>query len=584
MFRQNITGQSGFSNKHNKKNRIVVCGLFSVAAFILSFFIVFTLSGSHIKAAACTYTPDPTLGSVNKNLSASTAGTYRIWSRIQVPDTTNNSYYLQVDGSCAINVGDSSSIPANTWTWVNYQDGNSANLSSVDLTQGTHQVLLSVREKGVKVDRVVLAADTTCVPTGNGDNCANPDSTPPAVNVTAPTSGATVSGSGVVLTANASDNVGVAGVQFKVDGNNVGSEVTSSPYSVTWNSIATTNGSHVITAVARDSANNSTTSSPVTVTVSNVVDTTPPTISITAPSGGATVTGSNVVATANASDNVGIAGVQFKLDGTNLQSEDTSSPYSITWDTLAVANGSHTITAVARDGAGNTTTSSSVSVTVSNTAANITMGFTGIGTIDDSGNAGQILAQQATLSQNATIQSMSFYVGTAAGNVRLAVYDNSGSGGGPGAKVAETAEIAPTITGWATANTTTHPVLTAGTYWLAYSPSSSSLHFRADSGGTFRSAGFTYNVLPATFPAATNQTGQWSLYASLTSGGTSAKPGDINGDNTVNITDLSMLLSSYGQSTTQCITNSQYKCDLSIPGDGVVNIFDLSILLSNYGT
>lgn len=57
--------------------------------------------------------------------------------------------------------------------------------------------------------------------------------------------------------------------------------------------------------------------------------------------------------------------------------------------------------------------------------------------------------------------------------------------------------------------------------------------------------------------------------------------GDINNDGVVNITDLSLLLSSYGASTSVCITNSQYTCDLN--SDGVVNVFDLSILLSNYG-
>jgi hypothetical protein len=59
--------------------------------------------------------------------------------------------------------------------------------------------------------------------------------------------------------------------------------------------------------------------------------------------------------------------------------------------------------------------------------------------------------------------------------------------------------------------------------------------------------------------------------------------GDINGDNTVNITDLSFLLSSYGQNTTQCTNNINFKCDLSNPSDGVVNVLDLSILLTNYG-
>jgi|GEM_PF-1716917 len=63
----------------------------------------------------------------------------------------------------------------------------------------------------------------------------------------------------------------------------------------------------------------------------------------------------------------------------------------------------------------------------------------------------------------------------------------------------------------------------------------------------------------------------------------STQTGDINGDNTVNITDLSLLLSSYDQNTTHCITNGAYTCDLSSPSDGIVDVFDLSILLSNYG-
>ena len=65
-------------------------------------------------------------------------------------------------------------------------------------------------------------------------------------------------------------------------------------------------------------------------------------------------------------DNVGVAGVQFALDGANLGAEDTTSPYSISWDTTTASNGSHSLSARARDAAGNTTTSSAVIVTVSN--------------------------------------------------------------------------------------------------------------------------------------------------------------------------------------------------------------------------
>jgi glucose/arabinose dehydrogenase/PKD repeat protein len=92
-------------------------------------------------------------------------------------------------------------------------------------------------------------------------------------------------------------------------------------------------------------------------------DTTPPTVSVTAPANGSTLNGT-VNVTASAADNVGVAGVQFRLDGANLGTEDTASPYSVSWNTGTASNGSHQLTAVARDAAGNTTTSAIVNVTV----------------------------------------------------------------------------------------------------------------------------------------------------------------------------------------------------------------------------
>src|SRR5262249_16550597 len=61
-----------------------------------------------------------------------------------------------------------------------------------------------------------------------------PDPTPPTVAMTAPASGATVSGSAVTVSATAADNVSVAGVQFTLDGANLGAEVTAIPYSIAW--------------------------------------------------------------------------------------------------------------------------------------------------------------------------------------------------------------------------------------------------------------------------------------------------------------------------------------------------------------
>ncbi len=190
------------------------------------------------------------------------------------------------------------------------------------------------------------------------------------VTVTSPASGSTVSGT-VPVTASVTivGALTVAGVQFKLDGNNLGAEDTSSPYSVSWNTTTASNGSHTLTAVARDSFGILWTSNPVTVTVSN--DTTPPTVSITSPASGATVSGT-ITVTASASDNVGVVGVQFQLDGLNAGAELTAAPYSVPWNTTSSSNGSHTITAVARDAAGNRTTSAGVTVTVSNGTVTVT--------------------------------------------------------------------------------------------------------------------------------------------------------------------------------------------------------------------
>jgi hypothetical protein len=437
------------------------------------------------------------------------------------------------------------------------------------------------------------------------------DTTAPTVSITAPVNGTIVSGM-TTVSANASDNIGVAGVQFKLDGNNLGAEDTTAPYSIQWDTAAASNASHTLTAVARDVAENSTTSASVTVTVSNTVadpssnlrgawafdegagtstadgsgngstgniigsvawttgksgaalafngtdgvvnagarpalanmpamtvsawikptgtgetgygrivqkgngtmtsvgfwmnmsntgglqfsvymtpasvqrytagsiinmtgiwqhvvatwdgttngsgihiyrngaevaygttingsgsrvddsastlwignndsgartfagamddvriynraltaqeitdlynsagpppppptDTTAPTVAITAPADSATVSGSTTIS-ANAGDNVGVTGVQFKLDGNNFGAEDTSAPYSIAWDTTAASNASHTLAAVARDAAGNTTTSASVSVTVNNVIGDPSSNLRAYWTLDE---------------------------------------------------------------------------------------------------------------------------------------------------------------------------------------------------------
>ncbi len=183
----------------------------------------------------------------------------------------------------------------------------------------------------------------------------------PTVTLTAPSDGATLSGN-ATISATATAAIGsIAGVQFFVDGDDVGAEDTVSPYSISWNTATASNGTHFITAVARDSAGGTATASVVTVTVDND---TAPTVSVTEPSNDATVSGANVIVSATASDDVGVLGVQFLIDGVPFGAEDTSAPYTITWNTLAVTKGAHQISARARDTASQQTTSTPINVTV----------------------------------------------------------------------------------------------------------------------------------------------------------------------------------------------------------------------------
>ena len=187
------------------------------------------------------------------------------------------------------------------------------------------------------------------------------DTTPPTVTLAAPLAGTVVTGT-FQVSATAFDDVGVSGVQFTLDGVNLGAEVTTAPYQATWNSATVLNGAHVLAAVARDAAGNRS-SATVSVTVAN--DTTPPTVAVTSPVSGATVTGT-LALVATGSDNVGVAGIQFTLDGVNLGAEVTTAPYELAWNSSTVVNGAHLLSAVARDAAGNQQT-----VTVSVIVANV---------------------------------------------------------------------------------------------------------------------------------------------------------------------------------------------------------------------
>ena len=242
---------------------------------------------------------------------------------------------------------------------------------------------------------------------GNTTQTSPADTTPPTVAITSPAGGATLSGN-VNVTANATDNVSVASVQFKVDSASTGAAVTSAPYAYLLNTKTFSDGNHVITAVATDGAGNSTTSAQVAVKVNNTTaDTTPPTVSVTAPTNGATVS-STVTVSATAADNVSVASVQFQLDGANTGSVDTASPYTYAWDTTKSSNGAHTLTAIAKDGAGNSATSSAVTLTVSNSTADTTAPTVSISAPAAGATVSATVSVTANASDNVGVASVQF--------------------------------------------------------------------------------------------------------------------------------------------------------------------------------
>jgi hypothetical protein len=187
---------------------------------------------------------------------------------------------------------------------------------------------------------------------------------PPTVSLSAPTNGARYTApASVTISALASDADGtVERVDFYNGTTHIGSD-SSNPYSLTWNNVAA--GTYTLKAVAVDNSGASITSATTSVTVTSNV---PPSVSLTSPAEGSSLSNSSVVAiAATAADNDGtIARVEF-YDGAALLGSDITSPYSFSW--TGGRTGSHVLTAVAYDNLGAKTTSPARTVTLGGNAS-----------------------------------------------------------------------------------------------------------------------------------------------------------------------------------------------------------------------
>lgn len=256
------------------------------------------------------------------------------------------------------------------------------------LAGGASGVLIWNRSQAYSTGWSVATGDVTATMVSNykvpGGVVVSPIPTPtptaPAVNVSAPANNATVSGTQTV-TANATDAQGLKSVQFKLNGNNLGTADTTAPYSVSWDTKTASNGKYTLTAVATNTSNLSTTSGSVNVTVSNQTSTpkpvpaptptpvptqpTPPvadTTAPTAPSGlrASRITKNSVTLRWNAStDAKGVLGYRVYRDGQKIADQSNTSliVYGLK------SNKKYTFTVQAYDAAGNASAKAQVIAT-----------------------------------------------------------------------------------------------------------------------------------------------------------------------------------------------------------------------------
>jgi chitodextrinase len=158
------------------------------------------------------------------------------------------------------------------------------------------------------------------------------------------------------------------------------SAVTGTSHVVTMSGLAADTLYQFVVSAA-DAAGNVRTSAPLTVrTLLANADGVPPTVALTSLAAG--YVAGTVLVQATATDNVGVASVQFRVDGVALGAPVTAAPYQVSWNTTLVADGVHTITAQGRDLSNNTATAT-MTVTVRNTPVSTAPHYLELDGVDD---------------------------------------------------------------------------------------------------------------------------------------------------------------------------------------------------------
>jgi hypothetical protein len=184
----------------------------------------------------------------------------------------------------------------------------------------------------------------------------------------------------------------------------------------------------------------------------------------------------------------------------------TTAPYATNWDTTAAAAGGHTLTAVARDAAGHSTTSTPVTVTVDNSGPppppHVLVGDSTIEAQKDSNAAGRAEAFKTTATGTGSITSLSVYLDSTSTASKVLVGIYSDSGGHPGTLLAQATISAPVAGAWNTLAIPSVAVASGSIYWMAIlgPTGSGTVHFRDKAAGTSEtSSQSTLTSLPASW-------------------------------------------------------------------------------------
>jgi chitodextrinase len=230
-----------------------------------------TSTSTFVATAAMVTTPQTATvtGSLNGGSSSATLSVQApmLVSSLTCSPTTINSGGTS---TCTVTLNQTSPSGGTTVSLSNSNSGALAVPASLTVASGTSAATFTASAA------VVTASQSATVTATVGTSSQSisltilfVNNTPPSISIVSPTAGQTVSGT-ITLSASASSSVGVAWVQFKVDGTTVGPQITTSPYNYSLVTTSLTNTTHTLTAVASDTSGNTATSTAVSFTVNNV--------------------------------------------------------------------------------------------------------------------------------------------------------------------------------------------------------------------------------------------------------------------------------------------------------------------------